>query len=314
MSFIILNVIIFVAVVSLVVGLVTLFGRRVNLEARLGSATALKATSSDGSLRANARKSIWSKLIEQIESRGLSLQDSKQNLTRKKLIKAGFTHPDAPRIYMLIRIVMTLVLPLLFISFYLSSAPQISALKLYLGASFFALFGLYLPTLFLQARADRREEELFRGFPDALDLMLVCVEAGLGLDACFNRVGAEIGQSHPLLAEQFAIVSLELRAGRSREDALRNLADRTDSIEIRAFSTLLIQSEKLGSSIAKTLKVYASEMRERRRMRAEEKAHRLPVLLTLPLVLFILPTMIGVLMLPGAIQISKDLMPALRSK
>ena len=141
--------------------------------------------------------------------------------------------------------------------------------------------------------------------------MLVCVEAGLGLEAAFARVGMEMTTSHPRLAEQFGAVVLELRAGRSHEDALRRMADRAGADEIRAFATLLIQSTKLGSSIAQTLRIYASEMRERRRMRAEEKAHRLPVLLSIPLVACMLPVMIGVLMLPAAIRVVRAVLPAL---
>jgi tight adherence protein C len=141
--------------------------------------------------------------------------------------------------------------------------------------------------------------------------MLVCVEAGLGLEAAFARVGMEMTNSHPRLAEQLGAVVLELRAGRSHEDALRRMADRAGADEIRAFATLLIQSTKLGSSIAQTLRTYASEMRERRRMRAEEKAHRLPVLLSIPLVVCMLPTMIGVLMLPAAIRVVRAVLPAL---
>jgi len=114
-----------------------------------------------------------------------------------------------------------------------------------------------------------------------------------------------------MLAEQFGAVVLELRAGRSREDALRRMADRAGVDEIRAFSTLLVQSTKLGSSIAQTLRIYAAEMRERRRMRAEEKAHRLPVLLSVPLVTCMLPVMIGVLMLPAAIRVMRTVFPAL---
>jgi len=172
--------------------------------------------------------------------------------------------------------------------------------------------GLYIPSLFIRVRADRRQQELINGFPDALDLMLVCVEAGLGLEAAFARVGMEITTSHPRLAEQFGAVVLELRAGRSHEDALRRMADRAGADEIRAFATLLIQSTKLGSSIAQTLRTYASEMRERRRMRAEEKAHRLPVLISIPLVACMLPVMIGVLMLPAAIRVIRAVLPALQ--
>ncbi len=184
-------------------------------------------------------------------------------------------------------------------------------MTLYVQAMIAALAALYLPSVFIQAKADRRQQELVNGFPDALDLMLVCVEAGLGLEAAFTRVGQEMVQSHPLIAEQLGLVVLELRAGRSREDALRRLADRAEVDEIRAFATLLIQSTKLGSSIGQTLRVYASEMREKRRMRAEEKAHRLPVLLSIPLVACMLPVMIGVLMLPAFIRVIRTILPAM---
>ncbi|MGH6658316.1 MAG: type II secretion system F family protein, partial [Sphingomicrobium sp.] len=169
----------------------------------------------------------------------------------------------------------------------------------------------YLPVLYVRARASRRQQELINGFPDALDLLLVCVEAGLGLEAAFARVGMEMTSSHPRLAEQFGAVVLELRAGRSHEDALRRMADRAGADDIRAFATLVIQSIKLGSSIAQTLRTYASEMREKRRLRAEEKAHRLPVLISIPLVACMLPTMIGVLMLPAAIRVIRAIMPTL---
>lgn len=187
------------------------------------------------------------------------------------------------------------------------SRPGMFRLYVTLGGA--AAAGLYIPALFIQAKADRRQREIINAFPDALDLMLVCVEAGLGLEAAFDRVGMEMTTSHPLLAEQFGAVVLELRAGRSREDALRRMAERAGADEIRAFATLLIQSTKLGSSVAQTLRVYASEMRERRRMRAEEKAHRLPVLLSVPLVACMLPVMVGVLMLPATILVVRELLP-----
>ncbi|HJS41048.1 MAG TPA: type II secretion system F family protein, partial [Sphingomicrobium sp.] len=191
------------------------------------------------------------------------------------------------------------------------SAASPSLLALYLYTVVAAALGLYLPALFVRAKADRRQQEIINGFPDALDLMLVCVEAGLGLEAAFARVGMEMTESHPRVAEQFGAVVLEMRAGRNREDALRRMADRAGVDEIRAFATLLIQSTKLGSSIAQTLRIYAAEMRERRRMRAEEKAHRLPVLLSIPLVACMLPVMIGVLMLPAAIRVVRAIVPAL---
>ena len=263
------------------------------------------------SLRAQNTESAWLKLVNGIEKAGLSLVDTKDAALRQKLVAAGFTAPYAPRVYTLVRLVMVIGLPLLFLSLFWFSAAVPSMFKLYGTVVISALAGLYLPAVYISARADRRQREIINGFPDALDLLLVCVEAGLGLDSAFARVGMEMTASHPRLAEQFGAVVLELRAGRSHEDALRRMADRAGVDEIRAFATLLIQSSKLGSSVAQTLRVYAAEMREHRRLRAEEKAHRLPVLLSIPLVGCMLPVMIGVLMLPAAIRVIRTLVPAM---
>ena len=268
-------------------------------------------TQAMGSLRTDRVESAWLKLVNSIEKSGLSLVDSKDEALRGKLAAAGFTAGYAPRVYTLLRLVLVLGLPITVFLLYWVGGSSPSVLKLYISLIAAAAAGLYLPSLFVQAKADRRQRDLVNGFPDALDLMLVCVEAGLGLEAAFARVGMEMTSSHPRLAEQFGAVVLELRAGRSHEDALRRMSDRAGSDEIRAFGTLLIQSTKLGSSIAQTLRVYASEMRERRRMRAEEKAHRLPVLISIPLVACMLPTMIGVLMLPAMIRVIRAVLPAL---
>ena len=264
-----------------------------------------------GSLRADRAESTWLKLVNSIEKRGLSLIDTKDAAMRQKLVAAGFTAEYAPRVYTLLRLVLVVALPLLALAVILAGGSSPGIVKVYFTLIISAALGLYIPSLFVRARADRRQRELINGFPDALDLMLVCVEAGLGLEAAFSRVGMEMTISHPRLAEQFGAVVLELRAGRSHEDALRRMADRAGADEIRAFATLLIQSTKLGSSIAQTLRIYAGEMRERRRMRAEEKAHRLPVLISIPLVTCMLPTMIGVLMLPAAIRVIRAIVPAL---
>jgi tight adherence protein C len=263
------------------------------------------------SLRSEQAEGAWLKLVNGIEKAGLSLVDTRDDSLRKKLVAAGYTATYAPRLYTLIRLVLVIGLPLSLFALMWSTGSTPSILKVYAAVVISALAGLYLPAVFIAARADRRQQEIINGFPDALDLMLVCVEAGLGMDSAFARVGMEMTGSHPRLAEQFGAVVLELRAGRSHEDALRRMADRAGAEEIRAFATLLIQSSKLGSSIAQTLRVYAAEMREHRRMRAEEKAHRLPVLLSIPLVGCMLPVMIGVLMLPAMIRVIRTMMPAM---
>jgi tight adherence protein C len=263
------------------------------------------------SLRSLQAEGAWLKLVNGIEKAGLSLVDTRDDSLRKKLVAAGYTATYAPRLYTLIRLILVIGLPVSLFLLLWSTGSTPSIIKLYAAVVISALAGLYLPAVFIAAKADRRQREIINGFPDALGLMLVCVEAGLGMDSAFARVGMELTTSHPRLAEQFGAVVLELRAGRSHEDALRRMADRAGAEEIRAFATLLIQSSKLGSSIAQTLRVYAAEMRERRRMRAEEKAHRLPVLLSIPLVGCMLPVMIGVLMLPAMIRVIRTMLPAM---
>lgn len=269
------------------------------------------STQALSSLRNERVENSWVKLVNSIEQRGISLVDTKDAALRQRLIAAGFSSTYAPRVYTLVRLTLVIGLPVLVLLLFAMGGDSPSMFKLYMSLVIAAAMGLYLPAVFVRARADRRQRELINGFPDALDLMLVCVEAGLGLEAAFSRVGMEMTTSHPLLAEQFGAVVLELRAGRSHDDALRRMADRSGVDDIRAFCTLLIQSTKLGSSIAQTLRTYASEMREKRRLRAEEKAHRLPVLISIPLVACMLPTMIGILMLPAAIRVVRAVMPAL---
>lgn len=261
------------------------------------------------SLRSQATKGAWAQLATAVEASGLSLSDTNDQRLSVKLRQAGFSSPYAPRIFTLARLAMVFLLPGCYVLFTYSAGSPPSFFRLYVVGSLLAILGLYLPNLFVQARADRRREEIVNGFPDCLDLLLVCVESGLGIEAAMDRVGREMVLSQPLVAELLSITTLQLRAGASREEAFRRLAEAASVEEIRSFTTLLIQSDKLGTSIASTLRVYAAEMREKRRMRAEEKAHRLPVLISIPLVVCMLPVMIGVLMLPAAVRVVRQIIP-----
>ena len=298
---ILILVLVFAATIMVFLSIAPLFTSRINLGARLSAAPS-SAQATNMRLRSNDAMSPWAKIVQAIEARGISLNDTKSDAIREKLALANFHGPHAVRIFVLTRAVLTLALPALALVTIFATGSSMSATDTYLYLTLLAAIGLYLPNFVVNNKADARRKEILNGFPDTLDLLLVCVEAGLGIDACFNRVGSEITTSHPLLAELFAGVALELRAGRSREDALRNLVRRSGVPQIAAFVTLIIQSDKLGSSISQALKAYAAEMREGRRMRAEEKAHRLPVLLSVPLVAFMLPVMVGVLMLPAVLS------------
>jgi tight adherence protein C len=305
----------FLTVAAVSFGMAIILDERREVRRRLGGPST-PSIEQDGiapgaGLRVHDARGAWIALVSAIEKAGVPLVDTKDATLRSRLVAAGYSQEHAPRVYSLVRLITVIGLPVATIGFLWASGSSPSSTKLYLTGMIAALLGLYLPSVWIRARADRRQRDITNGFPDALDLMLVCVEAGLGLEAAFSRVGMEMTRSHPLLAEQLGSVVLELRAGRSQEDALRRMADRAGTDEIRAFATLLIQSSKLGSSIAQTLRTYAAEMRERRRMRAEEKAHRLPVLLSVPLVCCMLPVMIGVLMLPAVIRTIRTVLPAI---
>ena len=257
------------------------------------------------------RTNAWEALAERVEKAGLNLADTKGDALREKLIAAGYTSPAAPKVFTLARFGLVIALPAIYFILQRLGQSEVSPIKLYFFGTTMALAGLYLPNLIVSAKADRRQEAITNGFPDCLDLMLVCVEAGLGLEAAMDRVGREMINSHPLIANMLLEVTLQLRAGARRDEALRRMGEKSGVTEIKSFATLLIQSDKLGTSVADTLRVYSAEMREKRRLRAEERAHRLPVLISIPLVFCMLPTMIGVLMMPGIVRIVRVLIPAM---
>jgi tight adherence protein C len=232
----------------------------------------------------------------------------RSNSMRMRLVQAGYMRPSALGTYYAIRLVCAVALPLLIVALLPILSKTLSVNQLLVLGGSAVLIGLYLPPAMLSRRISQRQLEVSEGFPDALDMMLVCVEAGLGLDAAINRVGSEIGKAHPILGEQMELVGLEMRAGKPRHEALRNLASRTGVDEVRSLSTLLIQSDALGASIAQSLRVHAEDMRARRMLKAEEKAHKLPVKLSIPLILCVLPSLMIVILAPAALRIMDTLL------
>lgn len=222
---------------------------------------------------------------------------------RRRLVCAGYYRPSAIGFYYAARV----GLAVLFVVLFAIAAPVISArlpdqVVPVLGLAGAAI-AFYFPDLWISMRTRSLQRQYQEGFPDSLDLLVVCVEAGLSLDAAISRVGEEIGHAHPAIAENFAMMAMELRAGGSRADALRNMAERMGIDEVRSMVTLLMQSEELGTSIADALRVFSDDMRTMRMLRAETKAQELPVKLSLPLGFFVFPTMMIVIMLPVGIRI-----------
>jgi tight adherence protein C len=174
-----------------------------------------------------------------------------------------------------------------------------------------ATVGCYLPNMVLHLKARARRREIFENFPDAADLMLVCVEAGLGLDAALTKVAEEIRIKSLALAEELHLTNLEMRAGGSREQSLRNLGLRTGVEEIGVFAVMLTQADRFGTSIGDSLRVFSDELRHKRQARAEERAAKIPTKLLFPLVTCIFPSIIMVILTPAVIQIVRTIGPML---
>lgn len=232
----------------------------------------------------------------------------KRSALRLKLVQAGLRSRQAYRNFLALRIALAVVLPagyLLTSSFYgLTANSLLKALAL-------TAVGLYLPGLVLSSLVARRKRGLTRTLPDALDLMVICVEAGLGLDMTFKRVGEEIRPMSRDLSDEFHLANLEIAAGKSREDSFRNMARRTGVPEIKNLLNILTQASRFGTSVANALKTHTEDMRIKRRLNAEEKAAKMGVLLLLPLLGFIFPALMVVLLGPAGIKIARILLPAL---
>lgn len=257
----------------------------------------------------------WGGRIAEVSNRvaklSLPKDDWDRSALRRRFMHAGFRSASAPAYYFAAKTVLALALPLaaLFIAApNLSAGHTLTALFVLLAAS---AFGFYGPNAVLARLTSIRQRTIFEALPDAVDLMTVCVEAGLGLDAAMQRVTEELGAKSPVLKNELELVLLELRAGSGREKALRNLAARTGVEEIDTLTTMLIQADRFGTSIGDSLRVYTDSMRTRRRMKAEEHAAKIALKLLFPLIFFIFPTLIVVLVGPAVIQISRQLLPTM---
>jgi tight adherence protein C len=226
---------------------------------------------------------------------------------RLQFLQAGIGREDARLLYFGAKT----LLPLLLAGVVFVAVQGTGTLELLLALALAALCGSYAPNLVLAMARRQRQREIFEHFPDATDLMLICMEAGLSMDAALARVEREIRLGSRALADELHLTQLELRAGVSREQALRHLALRTGVEEIATFGLMLRQAERLGTSIGDSLRVYSDELRHKRMVRAEEAAARVPTKMLLPLVLCIFPSIILVVMGPAAITVIRTLMPLL---
>lgn len=226
---------------------------------------------------------------------------------RQSLITAGYRGDGTPYVFAGIKLLMAVLAPVGLLLFPLESLEQAPLAKQGMAYLFAAAVGIYGPELWLSQVVNKRKLRMLHGFPDTLDLLIVCVESGLGLDAAFARISKELAIAHPELCGEFHVLALELRAGLPRSQALTNLGKRTDLDEVKSFATLLIQTDRFGTSVGRALRVHSDAMRVERTQKAEEIAGKLPVKLLFPLMLFIFPTIFIVILGPAVIKISAAL-------
>jgi tight adherence protein C len=248
-------------------------------------------------------------VLNQIGSRIPSSETEVANL-KGDLIRAGFRSENALPVFYGVRIViaaMMLVLCMVIVG----KMPPNAVMKVGLMVSG-AGAGWILPRFFLQKKVAKRQEVLRLSLPDMLDLLVVSVEAGLGLDMAMQHVARELHSSHPELSEEMSLVTLEMRAGKRRAEALRNFAERTGEAEFRKLTAILIQNDRFGTSMGESLRTHSDFLRVRRRQEAEERAGKVGVKLVFPIFFFILPSMMVVAAGPGLLQVFKYLFPMMK--
>lgn len=230
---------------------------------------------------------------------------------RTRFMNAGYRDPNAPLLFFSAKTLLAFLLPSLAIAYIGLAAVRMANSSVLLVVLVFAALGYILPNVFMSRRIANRQREIFESFPDAIDLTTVCVEAGLGLDAALSRVGNEMRLKSPVLGEELHLLNLELRAGSSRERALRNLALRTGLDEIDALVAILIQADRFGTSVADSLRVHSDNLRTKRRLKAEEAAVKVPLKLLFPVIFCIFPSLLLVLLGPAFIGIYRVLLPTM---
>jgi len=251
------------------------------------------------------------KLTGPIAKLSLPKEGWEQSQLRVRFMNAGLRSASAPILFFAAKTLLTVALPALFVLYTVIAGKVVSPNNFMMMLIFLAAIGYFLPNAVLARRIAYRKREIFESFPDALDLIIVCVEAGLGLDAALARVGEEMHVRSPILGEELHLINLELRAGSSRERALRNLALRTGVEDIDTLVAMLVQSDRFGTNVADSLRVHAETLRTKRRLLAEEAAAKIAVKLLFPLIFFIFPSMLLVLLGPAFISIHNILLPTL---
>jgi tight adherence protein C len=236
------------------------------------------------------------------------LQDDQLQKTQQRLMQAGIRNKDLAFFIIFARFVLPLVLgtAAIVMIYVLNFWPEWGGVRRYATVAGLLVTSYKAPDIWLKNKVTKRSHAIRKGLPDALDLLVICAEAGLTVDAAFGRVSRELGKAYPELGDEFGLTAIELGFLNERRQAFENLAQRVDLEAVRGVVTTMIQTEKYGTPLASALRVLSAEFRNERMMRAEEKAARLPAIMTVPLILFILPTLFVVILGPAACAISDN--------
>jgi tight adherence protein C len=306
MQVIIFLMVVFVSIASLSAGLVWWLSTS-RVRQRLAEAMATNIV-----VERSARwRERMASVIQPLAKLSLPAEGWEGSAIRIAFINAGWRQPSAPTIFFGIKTLLALSFPLIALTLSGEGLLASSASRILFVLVSTSAVGYYLPNLVLRYKIADRQREIFESFPDALDLLIICVEAGLGLDQAIAKVAAEIDIKSKVLAQELQLVLMELRSGFSRETALRHLALRTGLEEIDLLVAMMIQADRFGTSMGDSLRVHADNLRTKRRQRAEEAAAKIAVKLLMPLIFMIFPTLMLVLVGPAMIQIYRVLLPSL---
>jgi tight adherence protein C len=290
---------VFLSAAALAFGLMAVMNVRLAVKRRAAE-IGIAATSADDDPRSlrYASKAAAQRLIEYTTKNYSTTDVGEMKALKRRLLQAGFLDSHAPAYFFLGRAVFAIAFGIA--AFWLAPADSsMFWLMVFVGA----VLGYFAPNVYLSRRIAGRQVEHRAGFPDFMDLLVVCADAGLSMEAALDRVGRELADSYRSLSANVHMATLEMRAGRTLSETLDHLADRLGLEEARSFATLLQQSEKLGSSLTEALRVYSDDMRHKRLSRAEEKAYSLPAKLSVPLTLCVFPVVIIVIMLPVYVKL-----------
>jgi len=225
------------------------------------------------------------------------------SLIQRRFLRAGVRRRNALIVFFGFKAVCAICLSMGFVVAIILFRPKVPLMGAMLLVILLSLVGFYLPNLWLYLKTSRRQDAFLQGFPDALDLLAVCAEAGMGLDAAIKRVGEEMRLSNKVLSDEFGMLNLEMRAGKERKEAMKSLADRVNLEDVSSWVSLLIQTDRLGTSISQALKIQSDSLRTKRSQRLEEIAAKVPVKLLFPTILCIFPSLFVVILGPAAIRI-----------